>query len=131
LSISDGHLTHAQRQNLHLLERACRENAEQLAAEADLMMEAWAHARAYFLALTGLEEMAKAQLAADLYAELIPEARFTRAFAAHHHKFAYLKRVVSGPPHDASSSIVFEPGKGVQLKKQRELALYVGMGAHF
>jgi len=46
--------------------RLAHSNAEQLLREAEILFERKRLARAYFLAFTGLEEIAKSQLAADV-----------------------------------------------------------------
>lgn len=66
-------------------------NAVDLLAEAKLLFGAKHYARAYFLALTALEEIAKSQLAADVYTGFISEEEFHEKFTYHGEKLKSVK----------------------------------------
>lgn len=55
------------------LYRIAHNNAVDLLAEAEILFANKKYARAYFLAFTGLEEIAKSQLAADVFTGFIKE----------------------------------------------------------
>ena len=66
--------------------RAAHNNAVALLAEAELLFEHKKYARAYFLAFTGLEEIVKSQLAADVFTRFIEEETFWKYFKDHKRK---------------------------------------------
>jgi AbiV family abortive infection protein len=66
-------------------------NAEQLLRDAEILFERQRFARAYFLALTGLEEIAKSQLAADVWTGFIEEKEFRAYFEDHPKKIKSVK----------------------------------------
>jgi len=66
--------------------RTAHNNAVALLAEAELLFEHKKYARAYFLAFTGLEEIAKSQLAADVFTSFIEEETFWKYFKDHKRK---------------------------------------------
>jgi AbiV family abortive infection protein len=68
------------------LYRKAHNNALQLLSEAELLFENKKYARAYFLAFTGLEEIAKSQLAADVFTGFIEEEKFWKYFKDHKRK---------------------------------------------
>lgn len=117
--------------NLDALAKACRLNARQLAFEADLLRGNGHRERAYFLALSGLEELAKAELVADFRAGLITRQQFSRAFADHKWKFAYRQRRVSRGTAPKTVDIAFDPSQGTIGTAHREGVLYVGHGSGF
>jgi AbiV family abortive infection protein len=65
---------------------AAHNNAVQLLREAEIMFERKSYPRAYFLAFTGLEEIAKSQLAADVSTGFIEEKVFWEYFKSHNKK---------------------------------------------
>src|SRR5258708_991572 len=112
--------------SLERLEMACRGNARQFLEEASLLFSSGAYPRAFFLAVSGREELAKAQIAADLRTGHLSDTDFWRHFASHSGKFSYLKRsVAEGESEEDALSISFDPSTGVPEKLARELALYV------
>src|SRR5262249_15256393 len=62
---------------------ATHNNAVDLLHEAEVLFDQKHYARAYFLAFTGLEELAKSQLAADVYTGYIEEREFWEYFRDH------------------------------------------------
>jgi AbiV family abortive infection protein len=66
--------------------RIAHNNAADLLTEAELLFENRKYERAYFLAFTGLEEIAKSQLAADVYTGLIEQSEFWKSFRDHEKK---------------------------------------------
>jgi len=66
--------------------RAAHNNAVQFLREAELLFERQKFARAYFLAFTGLEEIAKSQLAADVVTGYIEDKEFWEYFKSHNKK---------------------------------------------
>lgn len=71
--------------------RAAYSNAVELLFEAELLFQHKKYARAYFLAFTGLEEVAKSQLAADVVTGFIPEEQFWRYFKDHKKKIGRME----------------------------------------
>ena len=65
---------------------AAHNNALKLLEEAELLLENNSFARAFMLAFSGLEEIAKSQLAADVYTGYITEADFKSHFTDHKKK---------------------------------------------
>ena len=63
-------------------------NAGDLLHEAEILMGHKKYARAYFLAFTGLEEISKSQLAADVYTRFITEEEFWIYFRDHKKKIS-------------------------------------------
>ncbi len=68
------------------LYRIAHNNAVDLLAEAEILFANKKYARAYFLAFTGLEEIAKSQLAADVFTGFIKEETFWKYFKDHKRK---------------------------------------------
>ena len=68
------------------LYRAAYNNAIDLLSEAEILFDKEKYARAYFLAFTGLEEISKSQLAADLFTEFIGEEEFKKCYTNHRAK---------------------------------------------
>ena len=108
-------------------------NAVELLSEARILFEKGKHARAYFLAFTGLEEISKSQLAADVYTRFIPEEKFWKHFRDHKDKIDRMQwahddansypydQIWLGPDIDDVESIApAEP-----LWKKRQKSLYV------
>jgi AbiV family abortive infection protein len=112
--------------SLERLETACRGNASQFLKEASLLFSSGAYPRAFFLAESGREELAKAQLAADLRKGHLTDTDFWPLFTSHTGKFSYLKRSVEGGEPEADPlSISVDLSAGAPEKLARELALYV------
>ena len=65
------------------LHRTAHNNAVELLSEAEILFEKKKYPRAYFLAFTGLEEIAKSQLAADVYTGFRDEEEFWKYFKDH------------------------------------------------
>lgn len=61
-------------------------NAVELLSEARILFDKEKYARAYFLAFTGLEEISKSQLAADVYTGFILEDKFWKHYRNHNNK---------------------------------------------
>ncbi len=65
---------------------AAHNNAVSLLAEAEALYKIKKYPRAYFLAFTGLEEIAKSQLAADVYSGFTSLEEYRQYFANHKKK---------------------------------------------
>lgn len=76
----------ASKDSFYQLYAAAHNNAVGLLDEADILFEKGKFARAYVLAFTGLEEIAKSQLAADVFTGLIEESKFWTIFRDHNKK---------------------------------------------
>ncbi|MFI5181190.1 MAG: AbiV family abortive infection protein [Thermoanaerobaculia bacterium] len=124
-------LTDVQLAALEGTERACEGNARAYLNEARILLGRKGYVRAFFLALTGLEEAAKTQLIADCRGGQISLHRLRRAFKDHNHRFAYLKRSLSEAASPAGSlpplEINYEPSDGKPFSALREASLYVGL----
>lgn len=70
----------------HKLYASSHNNAVDLISEAELLFERERYARAYSLAFTALEELAKSQLAADVATGFIEEEEFQKVFRKHEKK---------------------------------------------
>ncbi len=68
------------------LYRAAQSNATDLLAEARILFEKGRYARAFFLAFTSLEEIAKSQFAADVCTGFITEKEFLESSRRHPNK---------------------------------------------
>ena len=110
-------------------------NAVEFLSEAQILFESGKYARAYFLAFTGLEEVSKSQLAADVWTGFITEDKFWKHYRDHrgkidlmgwaHHdanSFPY-DQIWIGPDRDDVEHIA--PKKPLWEKRQN--ALYVGL----
>ena len=107
--------------------RSSLANASALIAEADCLSERGFWPRTHFLAATALEEMAKAQLAADVLAGDVPAALLKVALSSHFKKYAYLKRssVADAVGHSSVGAQRFAQA----AKALRENSLYVGISS--
>jgi len=103
-------------------------NAVELLSEAELLYERHHYARAYFLAFTGLEEISKSQLAADVFTDYITMDYFYKHYRDHKGKIG---RVIwasedathyRDPETDAYLTIVIPDAA------KRMSALYVDVG---
>ena len=70
---------------------AAHDNAVRLLKEAEILFKQGDYARAYFLAFTGLEEIAKSQLAADVFTGFIEERAFWAYFKSHDKKIGRMQ----------------------------------------
>ncbi len=108
-------------------------NASDLLSEAEILYEKGKYARAYFLAYTGLEEISKSQMAADVATRFIDEEVFWKHYSKHDSKlngiqWAYIdantppyNKVWVGPDRDDVEGIsASEP-----LWEKRQNSLYV------
>jgi AbiV family abortive infection protein len=100
-------------------------NAEQLLSDAEVLFERGRHATAYFLAFTALEEIAKSQLAADVYTGLSDEEEFWDVFTKHHKKI----RRMAWASNDAWRYLDSETETYIEIHKpkleRRMSAIYV------
>jgi AbiV family abortive infection protein len=113
---------------LQALYRACKRNAAELLAEADELLGADHHARAFALASTAREELAKAQMAADVAAGVLAQETFRTEFFDHPSKHAYLARVVEWPAGDPGAAIErHDRREGKEHFERRNQALFVGL----
>jgi AbiV family abortive infection protein len=119
-------------EKLHVLYRACVQNAEDLLNESNILAEHAKYHRATFLAITAYEEMGKAHLVADYADNVVSADEFRKAFRDHSFKMAYMNRFVSlpaaGPMRrklkgDETVSFDFRPAE--YLVPVREQSLYV------
>jgi AbiV family abortive infection protein len=102
-------------------------NAVSLLSEAELLYEHKYYARAYLLAFTGLEEISKSQLAADVYTSFIEEKEFWNKFNKHSQKI----RLVGWASEDAERYRDLESDEYLEMTlpdlKNRMKALYVDL----
>lgn len=109
------------------LYREAHNNAVDLLFEAELLAKEGSNARAYFLAFTGLEEIAKSQLAVDVYTGLIDQSVFRIHFASHPRK---IERV-AWAALDAGGYLELESEQFVRIIEpaiaKRMSALYVDL----
>jgi AbiV family abortive infection protein len=100
-------------------------NAVSLVGEAELLHKNKHYARSYFLAFTGLEELSKSQLAADVYTEFIKEEEFWTKFTKHNEKI----QLLGWASHDAERYLDWETEDYVEISvpkvKSRMGSLYV------
>lgn len=72
--------------NFYKLYLKTHNNAVDLLSEAKILFKEKKYCRAYFLAFTGLEEISKSQLAADVYTGFIKEDIFWKYYRNHNYK---------------------------------------------
>lgn len=111
------------------LYRACKRNASAL-IEAAQLLSADFPAPAFALASTAREELAKAQMAADVNAGVMSQDAFFKEFVDHRSKHAYLARRIvwpEGAPGTATES--HSRREGEEHFKRRSQALFVGLTA--
>jgi AbiV family abortive infection protein len=100
-------------------------NGVALLNEAEILYSRNHFARAYFLAFTGLEEISKSQLAADVWTGFIKEEDFWDKFTKHSEKI----RLVGWASHDAEDYRDLESEEYLEIVlpnlKNRMNALYV------
>lgn len=106
------------------IERACLNNASRLHREADTLLNQGSFERAYFLALTGIEELAKLVLCADTRTGARSEDDWRKAFLRHDQKFALIAQIGMGAICNPLEKHLVEL-YGAPLKPLREACLYV------
>jgi len=74
------------------------QNADDLLEEADILLSRGKAPRAYLLAFAALEELAKSEVVADYFNDMVSHSEFKAAFQDHGMKVKYLQRVVDVPP---------------------------------
>ena len=72
--------------NFYQIYFKAHQNAAELLTEAEILHKNKKFARAYFLAFTGLEEISKSQLAADVYTGFVSENLFWEKYRDHKSK---------------------------------------------
>jgi AbiV family abortive infection protein len=77
--------------NFYQIYAKAHNNAVELLSEAEILFEDGKYARAYFLAFTGLEEISKSQLAADVLTKFITEDDFWNHYADHNRKIGRVR----------------------------------------
>lgn len=100
-------------------------NACDLLIEANILFSKEKYSRSYFLAFTGLEEIAKSQLAADVFTGFIEEEKFWQGYSSHKTKIERMAwaslDAADYPDYETEGYIdITDP----QIRK-RMLALYV------
>ena|SRR2546426_8289566 len=111
---------------------ACLHNAEQLCDDAELLFEARHFPRAYALAFTALEEIAKAHAIADYFTGVLSHSEFTNAFHKHRMKAAYLDRVVTIECLPSAVATVEYDERAVESQViSRMRAFYVDFGVNY
>jgi len=112
------------KQNFYSIYIAAHNNAVELLNEAKLLYEKEHFSRAYFLGFTALEEIAKSQLAADVYTGLLKEEEFFIKYDKHDRK---IKNIVWA--YLDANEFRDENGQLIIVSKpkinKRMLALYV------
>lgn len=106
-------------------------NASDLLREAEILFEKEKYARAYFLAYTGLEEISKSQMAADVATGFIKEDVFWKHYRKHDSKISGVEwahvdantppynKVWFGPDVDDVEGI--SPSEPIWEKRQKSL----------
>jgi AbiV family abortive infection protein len=119
-------------QNMHneflTLYRAAHNNAIELLQEAEILFEKERYSRAYSLAFTALEEIAKSQLAADVSTGLIEEKEFWQHYWKHEKKIGRMEWA----SEDAKRYLdLLEGGQELEIEKPtfgtRNAGMYVSM----
>jgi AbiV family abortive infection protein len=113
----------------HAIYATAHNNAANLLGEAEILSGHERYARAYFLAFTGLEELAKSQLAADVYTGFITEEEFRLCFRDHKRKIGRM----AWASEDAKKYLDPDTERHVEVKDPevavRMKALYVDIQA--
>jgi len=98
--------------------REAHNNAVQFLHEAELLFEKKNFPRAYSLAFTGLEEIAKSQLAADVVTGYIEEKVFWEYFKSHNKKIGRMvwasllnSTLISNRKHIWKATILQQPNE--------------------
>ena len=112
-----------------LYPRTCKRNAGSLRQAASVLLADFP-APAFALASTALEELAKAQMAADVNAGVMAQNAFFKEFFDHSSKYAYLARRISWPEGDPGAATEsHDRREGKEHFKRRSQALFVGLTA--
>jgi AbiV family abortive infection protein len=117
------------------LYETCMANSGRLLEAAKVLEKQAFYPQAFFLALTALEEIGKAQVVADYSEDCVSKEEFDQAFRRHPPKLAYLERKVKLSTNDAGqvidATIVYDVARGKELGVWREHALYVSVTDDF
>lgn len=106
---------------------ACLRNANELLAEAHLLLRHGHVARGFALAYTGWEEVGKAQLVGDFANDMVAEEEFETAFKDHKLKSAYnWRHFVLNPTDLNDSTIEYHRSRAQAAFEKRQAAFYVG-----
>ena len=118
-------LSKNKKSNFYLIYACAYNNAVELLSETEILFEKKRYARAYFLAFTGLEEISKSQLAADVWTGSIEEDDFWKYYTDHNRKIGRVRWASL----DAEDYRDLEEEKYIVIKipsvKKRMKALYV------
>ena len=85
----EDHLNPRHWKSVYELYRACLNNANDLAEEAELLYKHEHYARAVALSLVAMEEIGKSQIVADFYNGMVSNSELENAFRKHEVKSAY------------------------------------------
>jgi AbiV family abortive infection protein len=116
------------------LYETCLANARDLLEDAEALLERGSAPRAFALAFTAYEEIAKSQLVADFYHDVVTEAELEAGFRSHPMKLAYLVRVLRISALEdgrTEATIDYDIRKLSPLTALRNDALYVGYGTGY
>lgn len=117
---------------LHELYYSCMDNARDLLADAEFMIENRRFSTAFFLALTAYEEIGKGQICADFASDVVSRSEFESAFRDHGLKAAYNQRNVSLTKEEGwSAKLEYDRSSVQDLTRLRTAALYVGHDADY
>lgn len=84
-------LSEDRKSRFYSIHACAHNNAVGLLSEAEILFEKRRYARAYFLAFTGLEEISKSQLAADVWTGFIKEDNFWKHYTNHNRKIGRVR----------------------------------------
>ncbi|MCA1579131.1 MAG: AbiV family abortive infection protein [Acidobacteria bacterium] len=105
-------------------------NAVDLLSDAELLDQMNKFARAYFLAFTGLEEIAKSQLAADVYTGFLSEQEFWDCFKSHKKKINRLAWASEDARHylDSNTEEYVEVSHPQEITRMNSLYVDISSG---
>lgn len=110
------------------LHRSAHNNAIDLLQDAEILFEKERYSRAYALAFTALEEIAKSQLAADVSTGFIDEKEFWKYYWKHEKKIGRMAWATEDAKHYLD---LLEDGQEVEIEKptfgNRNAGMYVSM----
>jgi AbiV family abortive infection protein len=106
---------------------AAHNNAVDLLSEAEILFEKGKYARAYFLAFTGLEEIAKSQLAADVFTSFTEESEFWKVFRDHKKKIGRM----AWASMDAEQYLDLEKETYLDIERPTPVRRMHGLYVHF
>jgi AbiV family abortive infection protein len=95
------------------LYRSAHNNAIELLQEAEILFEKERYPRAYSLAFTALEEIAKSQLAADVFTGFIEEKELWESFRDHRKKIGRM----AWATEDAKRYLDLLDGEDIEIEK--------------